>query len=58
MPSIWRKNTRFRDRFCVVCGATVAAGEEAVERDYRARVICLCPECYKAVKDRITISEY
>lgn len=52
----WWKKIRFRDRFCVLCGAIVSAGEEVVERDYRGRVICLCDQCYEEVKHRIQLS--
>lgn len=54
----WRKKTRFRDRQCVLDGVPVVAGEEAVERDYRGRVICLCDQCYEEVKRRIQLSSF
>jgi len=54
----WRKQTRFRDRFCVICGALVPAGENTLERDYRARVITLCDQCANCLKERVEVTEF
>jgi len=57
MVRTWSKKVRFRDRFCVLCEAVVPAGQEAAEKDYRGRVICLCDQCFELVKPRLVMSE-